>query len=67
MPMPRLAERDRERGDRLLVGLEPQLPVVDADVVDPAGRAERPRALGLGRAQPVAARRAREQVVERPS
>ena len=63
---PRLAERDRQRRDGLLVGREAQLAVDGSRRRRrPAGRAGRAaRALGLGRAEPVAGRRRRQQLVE---
>ena len=61
---PGLAERDRERGDRLLVGGEARARRRRARRPRrPAGRGStRARALRLGRSQPVAARRRREQL-----
>ena len=45
------AERDGRRFDRRDVGLEAQLGADDLHGFEPAGEQQRPRALGIGRAQ----------------
>ena len=59
------AERDRQRRDGVVVGAEAQVAVTQLDVGDARLREQRrARALGLERAQSVAAGRGREQVAQ---
>ena len=56
-----LAERDGRRFNRGNVGLEAQFGADDLHGLEPTSEQQRPGALGVGRAQPVASARARKQ------
>src|SRR5205823_12155024 len=63
---PRLAERDRERAYRVLVGLEPDLAVGGAHLLDSGlPEADGAGAVGIRRAQAIAARGAGQQLPQR--
>src|SRR5579884_2082231 len=64
---PRLAERDRGRGDRVRLRLEAELPALEDEPGDARlVQEQRPRPLGIGRLQPVAAACAPQQLAQRP-